>query len=106
MTVARYCRGLFNSIEVRDHLKSRVGDGASPEILRLAKPEACGDRQRDSHRGERHRKPQIWMAILILARGLAGNFTRGNVSWNRGGYRAQDFRLNWKCSELAKEPNR
>ena len=85
MTVAGYCRGLFNSIEVRDHLKSRVSDGVSPEVLRLAKPETGDDCQRDSGRGERDREPQIWAAILILARGFAGNFNRGNASGNRGG---------------------
>src|SRR4029077_17356771 len=87
MTVARNRRGLFDSIEVRDHLKSRVGDGASPEILRLTKPDACDGCQGDSHRGKRHREPQIWTSILIRARSLAGNFTCANVSWNRGSER-------------------
>src|SRR5580704_14171016 len=87
MTVAGYRRGLFNSIEVRDHLKSRVGDGASPEVLRLAEPDACNDCQGDSRRGKGHREPQIWASILIRARGFAGNFTCANVSWNRGGER-------------------
>src|SRR5580693_4311563 len=87
MTVAGYRRGLFNSIAVRDHLKSRVGDGTSPEVLGPTKPDACVGCQDDSHRGKCHYEPQIWTSILNRARGFAGNFTCANVSWNRGGER-------------------
>jgi hypothetical protein len=48
LTVARYGSGLRYSIEIRNCLKSRVSDRASPEILCPTEPDKCGDGQRDA----------------------------------------------------------
>src|ERR1700728_5239478 len=45
MTVTGDRSGLLQSIEVCDRLKSCIGDGVSPEVLRLVQPEAYPNRQ-------------------------------------------------------------
>src|ERR1700731_262060 len=53
MSVAGYRSRLLDPVEVCDCLKSCVSDGASPEVLRSLKPEACTNRQRDYRQYQR-----------------------------------------------------
>ena len=57
LAVAGYRSGLCHSIEIRNRLESRFGDGAAPEVFRPLKPEEGGNCECSYRRNQGQDKP-------------------------------------------------
>src|ERR1700722_20537730 len=57
MSVTGYSRGLLQSVEVRDRLKSCIRDRVSPEALCPPQPEDRSNRHNTRHRQRQNKSP-------------------------------------------------